>query len=649
MRKTLLLFISFIFCWCVYAENYPSLRDILNSQINNSVIDIPKGTYVLDLVNIQDAYAFRNKKNVIINGNGSTIICNRQSQAFYFENCENLTFSNFFIEYDPPCSTQGTIMAINGSTWDVAVHDGYPAETETDDYSLGLGRVQVYDKDNRELVRNYTTTSASSCTKTGDHMLSLVVNNPSSSVKVGDYVALDVVAKGWVGAHTIILSNCKQMKLDNIVVYDSNCFSFLEYDCEQTHYYRCKVTRKVGDPKYSQDRVRAGIADALHSKYAKVGPIIEECILEHSGDDCIAINGNFYPIYKVDQASGYVYFLTTESSLNGVRVKAKDNVVCVNNDGTVRGRSVAEEISFVSPYPSQSEINACFAKLSSVTNKENYTKGVRVKLATWVNGLAVGDVFYSNDRIGSGFKVINNQVGHNRSRAILIKASDGIIQGNTIEGSGMSGIAIAPEFYWMEAGCSSNVEIANNTIRNCMFDANMDWTSQAGALVVVAQAPNGKLAPAGTFQNIHIHGNTIEGCPQPCVFLNAIEEGYFYDNTIVPDPNMIRTHGSSFGVSNSRPIEVINCVYLQESPPVGITGSRTDSKHIFIDANGYLRLDGLSGDEQVLVSIYDMFGSMIKSQRLDKSDILPISLSKGVYIIVVQGSDTVFSEKVIIP
>ena len=227
MRKTLLLFISFIFCWCVYAENYPSLRDILNSQINNSVIDIPKGTYVLDLVNIQDAYAFRNKKNVIINGNGSTIICNRQSQAFYFENCENLTFSNFFIEYDPPCSTQGTIMAINGSTWDVAVHDGYPAETETDDYSLGLGRVQVYDKDNRELVRNYTTTSVSSCTKTGDHMLSLVVNNPSSSVKVGDYVALDVVAKGWVGAHTIILSNCKEMTLDKIVVYDCNFWSMI--------------------------------------------------------------------------------------------------------------------------------------------------------------------------------------------------------------------------------------------------------------------------------------------------------------------------------------------------------------------------------------------------------------------------------------
>lgn len=90
------------------------------------------------------------------------------------------------------------------------------------------------------------------------------------------------------------------------------------------------------------------------------------------------------------------------------------------------------------------------------------------------------------------------------------------------------------------------------------------------------------------------------------------------------------------------------CIF-RKAPPVGITGSRTDSKHIFIDANGYLRLDGLSGDEQVLVSIYDMFGSMIKSQRLDKSDILPISLSKGVYIIVVQGSDTVFSEKVIIP
>jgi hypothetical protein len=157
MTKKLLLLIFFLGIINVaQGASELSLRDVLDSQVNNTIINVPFGTYVLDLVNNKSAYAFSGKKNVTIDGNGSTIICNRQSQAFGFNNCENVTFSNFYIEYDPPCSTQGTIttMSADKRNWDVDIHEGYPVD------NLGGGRIQAYGKNTLELVQNFGTTSS---------------------------------------------------------------------------------------------------------------------------------------------------------------------------------------------------------------------------------------------------------------------------------------------------------------------------------------------------------------------------------------------------------------------------------------------------------------------------------------------------------
>ena len=60
--KSLYLYISLLFIsYNTYAEVYPDLRTILNSQIKNSVINIPKGTYSLDLSS--GKYSFVHSKN----------------------------------------------------------------------------------------------------------------------------------------------------------------------------------------------------------------------------------------------------------------------------------------------------------------------------------------------------------------------------------------------------------------------------------------------------------------------------------------------------------------------------------------------------------------------------------------------------------
>ena len=104
--------------------------------------------------------------------------------------------------------------------------------------------------------------------------------------------------------------------------------------------------------------------------------------------------------------------------------------------------------------------------------------------------IAIGDaavVALEHQRAGGGF---------------LIKASHGEVSGNHIEGCRMSGILVTPEYWWLEAGSSSDLQIAGNTLTNC----------GGIAICVQALAGNGAVASAGAHQNIAIVGNTVKRC-----------------------------------------------------------------------------------------------------------------------------------------
>jgi len=621
------------------AQNLPDFRAVMNSQINNSEINVPKGTYLLDLTNNQWAYNIRNKTNVVIEGNGSTIICNRQTQALVFANCENVTFRNFIIEYDPPCSTQGTItnMTNNKNTWTVEIHENYPID------GLGMGRIQAYGKDTRELIPNFGTVSASNYTKIDNRTIQFTISWSNNPVQVGDFVSLDVISNNS-HAHTIEISSCKNMKFENIIVYDSNCFSFLEYDGEANHYYRCAATRKVNDPKYPQDRLRAGIADAFHSKFAKVGPIVEECNFSHTGDDCIAINGNFYPVFLARESDPSIAVLVSGSTEN-VRVKLGDTLVCVANNGVIRGKAQVTRVREL--IPTIAERQATFQKLANVVSSSSYTNGVRITLDKWIEGSDVGDVIYSQDRIGSGFIVINNYVGHNRSRAILIKSSDGIIEGNTIVNSAMSGIALAPEYYWMEAGCPKNVIIRNNTITNCMFESSMRGTYQYAPLVVVSEAPvGGRFAPAGASYNISIYNNIITDCPRPCIGVTSTDGLFLYDNEIKP-ATWTRQHGSDRGIVNNNDFFLVACRNVVTEAPTSLPQiTKIDSK-LFIKNNRIFVL-GESSDENALIEGYDLTGRKIFTKLFSLRDGFFIkSLNKETIVVNVYCKTNVYTAKIV--
>ena len=133
-----------------------------------------------------------------------------------------------------------------------------------------------------------------------------------------------------------------------------------------------------------------------------------------------------------------------------------------------------------------------------------------------------GGILCSARRVGNNFAVRNCNFGFNRSRGILIKASHGEITGNRLEGCWMSAILVAPEYWWLEAGSSTDLTITGNSITNC----------GAVPICVEASGGNGGVAPAGAHRNIALSGNTVTGCALPAILVTSTAGLKVQENTL---------------------------------------------------------------------------------------------------------------------
>jgi hypothetical protein len=530
------------------AQTLTDLKTVLDAQKGQPVIEIPAGKYSLNN-NANGAYQFINLQDVVINGNGAQIICNSQELAFRFLNCKRVKVLNLSVDYDPLCFTQGSIvaMATDKSWFEVEIDSGYAVENVRNE------RVQFYDAATRALKQNSITTGAGHYSQfqriAGTRRFKAVKKGTwTAGEQMGDLVVFDVVStKANPAAHCIFLEKCEDMEVKHVTVYGSNSFSFYERECSNTHYDSCRVDRGPSLPGIAA-RLRSGNADGIHSSHARKGPLVENCEVRHQGDDCIIVCGRSFPICRIDSASHSFFVLSRE--LNPVFATG-DEIQHVLYSGVKNGRLTIQAIA---PYtPTLAEQQLIQAKYPTLLSNDKYTRGARITVAAIPDSMGIGDVIYNEDATGSGFVIRNNKVGFNRSRGILIKSKNGLVENNQISGCAMNGILVAPEIHWMGGGFADSVEIRNNVISGCMFERTN--TGMPPGVLSVFYA-NGMLdvPRAGAFTEINVHDNTIQQCPYPGIVFTSVIRLSQANNTVVPDPGNVREHGKRFGVTFNTPV-----------------------------------------------------------------------------------------------
>ena len=491
----------------VYTNAVPfDLQGFIDKEIHTGRrrIIVPPGKYRV-MPRDRQHLLLRGLKDIQIVADGVEMICTETTRALTITRCTNVTVCGLVIDYDPLPFTQGRITGFrpNKTPHEIELFEGYPSAETARNF-----KYEIFRPDTRTLRCEDRYLSKVEVVDSRHLRLHHPGGSANDPEQIGDLIVIgsEFAPHGSV-PHAIECSLNVKVRLERIALFASNCFGFLEYGCDGSEYFRCRIGRRSPDDdpvRRADPRLRSLNADAFHSKHAIKGPAYIECAARFMGDDCVNICGDYHMVMG---SQGRELRVLAKHEMNiqtgdPVELVAYDGqrladakVVSIQPDGAIRD----EERAFLLKHRMNESLRTSTGALNKAF-RVSLDRGTRMEM---------GGVICAANRVGNGFTVRGCDFGFNRSRGILVKASHGQIIGNRIEGCEMSAILVAPEYWWLEAGSSSDLQISGNVIEGCL----------GIPICVEATAGNGEIASAGAHRNLTITGNTIKDCSLPGILV----------------------------------------------------------------------------------------------------------------------------------
>jgi hypothetical protein len=282
----------------------------------------------------------------------------------------------------------------------------------------------------------------------------------------------------------------------------------------------------------------SSIADAAHINFMHIGPTIQNSRFAGAGDDGFNCYGAFSRVAEVKNDKELVIALSSNSK---DYIFEGDELRFYTPEGSFIASSVIQKMT-AQPADYRPAVDLKEDMGVSTFNASAYAT---VQLETAVKGLAPAGWITNADRNCNGFVIRNTTYENIRPRGILVKGSDGLIEGNTIRNCSAGGIVLAPEFNWQESDDVRNVIVRNNTVDSCGY---------AGWASIRVEGFNG-----WDNENITIEGNTIRNSFKEDISLNY-GKNFIVRNNIIEEP-----HPDNKGANGS--------IYLDKVDGATITGN----------------------------------------------------------------------------
>jgi Right handed beta helix region len=463
------------------------------------------GTYRLQAVHGgRDCLNFNHMQNFEIDGTGAMLIATTPNTGLLrFDQCQNVTVRGITFTHDPVPFSEGSIQAIedNGKSLIIRVAYGYPPNPNDSQAFPKNSNVKVFDSDTRERKYDrYADIGVKSIQSIGPDLFKFQLTHgiaPTSSVRAGDLVA-------WRGKQIgdIYIGDSSDMKLIGVTVVSGSGLCFHECGGDGGNRYEsCTVTRGPRPSKALKDPLFASNADAFHSTNVRHGPTLEGCRFEWMDDDGIAIHGTYALLVEAIGDSIIAnYPMDSELCRPGDTIHFLDERRATVGEARVKSVNKRPDYQPTMVVPNSP---SHFKKLDTAKYYEMVLDREIPVQSGWM--------LCNANATGSGFTIRNCIIRGNRARGMMIKGSDGLIEGCTVEGCTQSGIGIWPEIEgsWCDGDYAHNVIVRNNLIRN-VHPGHYPGNPFAGAITVSAFEQNRYVPLPGGHRNITIENNTFQ-------------------------------------------------------------------------------------------------------------------------------------------
>jgi hypothetical protein len=413
--------------------------------------------------------------------------------------CNDVSISNITFDCDPLPFTQGKVISKSGNS-SVVLQPMKGYETLI---SNANGIFIIFNSDGT--FKRHGPLSCS-ITQNADKTISLT-NGTFDKVDVGDYIVLPSRT-----GYMISLSQCQDMKLDSINIYASGGMVCVADKGAGNHLLRHIIaTRRPGT-----NRLWMSGADGFHMNEMAVGPDIEDCEISYTADDLINIHGRFgWVASRVNKSKSKLRVIFTPGSVNvGQRIDFWDN-----DTQEYRGNARVTDITAVTD---ETDIQA--AQRNAIANLSNSVYDIQLDTDVEAD---FGSLMEYHTNVCSGYVIRDCKLHDTFNRGLLINgASNGLIEGNTVENIGSGQSFHMETCCWSEGQYIRNLKIQNNIFKNAgglwfdlvAPDGNNIYSAYRGVPMSNIQILNNRIElPAGDIYGItttyidtlQIEGNTI--------------------------------------------------------------------------------------------------------------------------------------------
>jgi hypothetical protein len=563
MWQTIIFIVYFCFCEkIVYSkiitpDDPSTLQSAILSANQKEGLDsvtLTPGIYPIPFNNHPNAnLLFSNLRNFTINANNVTLLMlDNRKRGVVFYNCYNVTVRGVMtIRNDIIPFSQGVIESIQQKSFVINIHDGYPTALDNSSYFPVAAPYYIFDRNTRRLKDRTYDYYSRNAIRMDDHRFQVMFDNI-----LGQEVAIgDLVSMRGVGDFGLINEICELMQFIDINIEFAGLFAWFETEGVGRNRYE-RISARPG-PKplgATEEPLMSANADGFHSANVRHGPTILNSFFTRMPDDGIAIHGEYQMIRQVN---GNLIICMRKWSR--IPYTIGDRVAVVGEDGIPRGEARVQQLRTLP--------NGYLPLISSPwPHFQNNNYYFELELDTNLNGTILpNDVISNIDQTGSGYVLEGNVILNHRARGILVKAHDGLIQSNLINGSSIAGIVMQPELWWGEGNYAERVIIRNNTLMKCGYATSGPWTEQAGVLTIYG---TGKSSVTYGHHTLTIENNFFVDNDGVHMVLDGVKNTLIKRNSFVNGQHKINNRGSDHGIEGG------SLIYINRAQSLTLEGNR---------------------------------------------------------------------------